>query len=287
MLIAACVKWIDLRPEVDHLTGEVTTDPRTHGASPADEAAVETALRIAAAWGGEVVVVGAGPPAVKPMLLQLAATGGCAVRHLDMPIDVGSHAVGAAIAAATDDCDLVVCGNVSLDRGSGSVPAFVAAGRENAQALGLVAVDWSEPGRLEVHRRLGGGRTEVLRVSTPAVISVEGSVASLRRAPLDAIVRASELGPSDSFRANLKGPIREGGGDASVAADNEVVLGPLQPWRPRARVLSAPTGDDARDRILELTGALVDRTPPRVVEADPAEAAVEIIDQLRAWGYLA
>jgi hypothetical protein len=38
---------------------------------------------------------------------------------------------------------------------------------------------------------------------------------------------------------------------------------------------------------VQLTGALVDRTPPRTLELEPAAAAEAIIDQLREWGYLA
>ena len=59
------------------------------------------------------------------------------------------------------------------------------------------------------------------------------------------------------------------------------------PYRPRARALPAPSPElDVRDRILALTGALVERTPPRTVHADPAEAAELLLEQLRAWGEL-
>jgi hypothetical protein len=52
-------------------------------------------------------------------------------------------------------------------------------------------------------------------------------------------------------------------------------------------VLPAPAQElSARERILTLSGALVDREPPRVVRLDPAAAADELLSQLRAWGYL-
>jgi electron transfer flavoprotein beta subunit len=59
-----------------------------------------------------------------------------------------------------------------------------------------------------------------------------------------------------------------------------------EPLRPRARVMPPPAGDTARDRIVALTGALVDRTPPRTVEGTPEEAADAILEQLRTWGYV-
>ena len=53
-MIAVCVKWVDLRPEIDALTGAVSTDERRFGFSSADEAALELALRIVQARGGDV-----------------------------------------------------------------------------------------------------------------------------------------------------------------------------------------------------------------------------------------
>jgi len=51
-------------------------------------------------------------------------------------------------------------------------------------------------------------------------------------------------------------------------------------------VLPAPPADlSVRERILSLSGALVDREPPRLVRLDPAAAADELLAQLQAWGY--
>ena len=44
-MIAACLKWVDRRPEVDPLDAHVSTDARTAGMSAADAAALEWALR--------------------------------------------------------------------------------------------------------------------------------------------------------------------------------------------------------------------------------------------------
>ena len=95
---------------------------------------------------------------------------------------------------------LVVCGDYSADRGSGTVPAALAALTGLPQALGLVSAVLAEPAadgvdgssspaRIRVQRRLDGARREELLVSPPAVVSVEGSVARLRRAPLVEAVR--------------------------------------------------------------------------------------------------
>ncbi len=62
-LVVVCLCHTDLRPDVDPLTGAVTRDLRGAGIAPAEQAALEHALRIADAWGGAVLAVAAGPPA--------------------------------------------------------------------------------------------------------------------------------------------------------------------------------------------------------------------------------
>ena len=272
MRIAACVKWVDLRPEIDPLTGSVSTDERTAGISAADSAAVEVALGLADAWGAELTVLCAAAAGADRMLRDLLSTGVDAVSRVDVAPDAPSEVVAAALADAVDGVDAVVCGDYSSDRGSGSVPAFLAHHLGAAQALGLVAVDPAEAGHLYVTRRLGGGRSERLELSGRAVISVEGSVAQLRRASLREVLRT----------ADAMVPVT-----GAVAADgHHVEVVGRSPLRPRARALPPPVGDDARDRIVALTGALVDRTPPRTVHATPAEAADLVLAQLREWGAL-
>ena len=59
--IAVCVKWVDLHPEIDPLTGVVTTEPRRSGFSDSDQAALEVGLRLAEGRGGSVVLISVAP----------------------------------------------------------------------------------------------------------------------------------------------------------------------------------------------------------------------------------
>ena len=272
--IAACAKWVDLRPGVDALTGRVSTDERRFGFSAADAAALEVALRLGSEWGAEVDVVVAAPAPAEGAIRSLAAAGASRAIRVDLPSGASSKQVAASLAAATADADVVVCGDYSLDVGSGSVPASIAHRRGAAQALGLISVTPESPGVVRAVRRLDGGRREHLRVRTPAVLSVEGSVATLRRAPL----RSLRAGHAPAVE--VIDPV--GLAVASVRLDR------TEPVRPRARELPGPNGSAAFDRVVELTGALVARTPPRRVDAaDDADAAADaIIEQLAAWGYL-
>ena len=271
LLVAVAQKWVDHRPEVDALTGAVATDPRTSGASPADQAALEWALRAADAWGSDVVVATAGPAAAEVMLRDALAAGATRAVRVELDQRVPSEAVAAALAPVLAGADLVLCGDWSLDRGSGAVPAYLADHLGAAQALGAVDLALDGPaGELRVERRLDGGRRERLAVRSPAVVSVEGRSARLRRAPLDGLLSA-RTAPLDVVPA-LSGPLPQ--------------PVPRSPFRPRARTLPAPADPDARRRILALTGALTERTPPQLLHLEPEEAADRILDQLRAWGYL-
>ncbi|MDY7106140.1 MAG: mycofactocin-associated electron transfer flavoprotein beta subunit [Actinomycetota bacterium] len=275
MRVAACMKWVDTRPEIDALTGAVHGDDRFRGASSADLAALEWAMRIAERTGGSVLAISAGPPAADRLLRDALAAGADQVLRVELGPAEPSRIVAAALAAELTerDVDVVVCGDWSIDRGSGSVPAFVAGELGAAQALGLVALDVAADETMEVERRLDHGRRERLRVRAPAVLSVEGGAAELRRAPLRAVLAAESSAIPSVRPGHLHRPITR--------------VTERGPFRPRARELPPPAADlGPRERILELTGAHLDAEPPRTIAAEPDEAAGLLVDQLRRWGYL-
>ncbi len=283
MRIAVAIKWVDIRPGVDPVTGAVHDDGRSAGASPADQAALEWGLRLAEAWaanardpaatGAEVVAVTAGPVGAEAVLREALAAGATGAVRVDLDDAAPSEAVAAALAAALTLVDLVCCGDWSMDRGSGSVPAYLAAHRGAAQALGLTGLDVSgvARGELGAVRRLDRGRREHLVVPTPAVLSFEGGSARLRRAPLTGVLAARTA----AIVVVRPAPFLPTG----VRVERH------QAYRPRARVRPAPDAASPRDRILAITGAGGDRDPPRLVRAEPEAAAAEILEQLRLWGY--
>jgi electron transfer flavoprotein beta subunit len=283
MLVVAALRWVDTRPRVDSLTGQVHTDTRAGGASEADLCALEHALRLAGKLGGRCVAVTAGPAAAEEMLRQALAAGADEVLRIGSPsatdpaLEDGAETarvLSAGLTARYGQVDLVVCGDHSIDRGTGSTPAHLAERLGAAQALGLLDLDTDVGGiGLRALRRLDGGRRESVAVPLPAVCSVEPTAVRLRRAALPAMLaaRGAEI-PHIAVDAGA-------GGTVGVKA--------VRPYRPRARVLPAPDGADARLRMLELTGALAERPPPRVVvPSTPAQAAEELLGYLREHGYL-
>jgi electron transfer flavoprotein beta subunit len=270
--VVACLKHVALRVRVDPLTGDVSAEPHATGMSDADRAALEWALRLGEHWGRDVVAVTAGPAAAAGVLRTALAAGASRAVRADLPVDAASDSVAAALAAAVPDGEVWLCGDHSLDRGSGSAPAFLAAQVDAAQALGLVYLEPAGDGVLTAERRLDGARRERLRVPAPAVLSVESATARLRRAPLPALVdtRAADIAVTPAPSAVRREP-----------------AGHVRPFRPRARSLPGPDPAlPARERLLVLTGALSERTPPRLVTAGPEEAADELVRFLRDTGYL-
>jgi electron transfer flavoprotein beta subunit len=293
-LIVACLRINDLRPTVDPLDGSVTRDPLGVGLSPADAAALEHALRLADAWDGRVLAVSVGPDSIEAVLRDVAALG---VEVVRVPADHESdghryvtelaedeHALARTIVAAIQPFgapDLVVCGDRSVDRGTGALPAYLAHELGCCQALGLVALAAVGPGTLMVERRLDGGWRERLRVHLPAVCSVEGAGLRLRRASLAGALAV------DNVATAIDRSLGVARAAANAGPPGPMHIGATRPFTPRTRALPAPEGDDPRLRLLALTGALVAHEPPVVVHpADAAEAADVLLAFLARHDYV-
>jgi electron transfer flavoprotein beta subunit len=286
-VIVAAMGWSWRETEVDPLTGAVTADLRDCGPSRSELAALEYALRLGERWDARVIAATVGFCEADAMLRDALAVGAAEALRVEpaagsmspKPATLvgGRPAFAAALAAAL--CrrygvpDLVLCGDRAADLGTGSFPAFLAAALDTAQVLGVVWLEPEADGALRVHRRLDGGRREVLRVRLPAVVSVEAAGVSLRRAGL----------PATLATRHATIPVAHAPG--TTAAQRIRVLG-AHAYRPRPRELAGPSGS-ALHRTLELTGALVERTPPTVRgPLSPEQAADELLGYLRRHGYL-
>ena len=285
-VIVAALSWSWRETEVDPLTGAVRANLRDRGPNASELAALEYALRLGEKWDAQVVAATVAPVEADEMLRDALAVGAAQALRVEparwmarpRPAGLvgGEQQSAAALAAALRQDygvpDLVLCGDLAADRATGSFPAFLAASLGAAQALGCVRLEPVDGRSLKVYRRLDGGRREVLIVRPPAVVSIEAAGVRLRRAGL----------PATLATANI--PITVASTPAA-AARRIRVLG-AHPYRPRPRELPEPTGTALR-RTLELTGALVERTPPTVVgPLPPDQAASELLAYLRRCGYL-
>jgi electron transfer flavoprotein beta subunit len=286
-VIVAALSWSWRETEVDPLTGAVRANLRDRGPNPSELAALEHALRLAERWDARVIAASVAPAEADEMLRGALAAGAAQAlrvepaRWMARPRPAGLVGGEQQSAIALADAlrrhygvpDLVLCGDLATDRATGSFPAFLAASLGAAQALGCVRLEPVDGRALRVHRRLDGGRREVLLVRPPAVVSVEAAGVRLRRAGLPATL------------AGENAAITVASTPPAAAARRIRIIG-AHPHRPRPRELPVPTGSALR-RTLELTGALVQRTPPTVIgPLPPDQAASELLAYLRRCGYL-
>src|SRR6266700_7696037 len=244
-VLVAAREWSWLDADVDPLSGAVSANPRDRGPGRPDLAALEHALRLAERWDAQVVAATVGPGEADVILRDALAAGAAEALRVEpasrtpgprpaLLVGSGQDAAAALAAALIRRYgvpDLVLCGDRSADRGTGSFPAFLAAALAAAQVLGVVRMEPEDDGVLRVHRRLDGGRREVLQVRPPTVVSVEAAGVRLRRAGLPAT-----LASGHAVIPVVRVP-------AVTAGQRIRVLG-AHPYRPRPRELPGPAADE-------------------------------------------
>lgn len=140
-----------------------------------NERAVEAALQLKEAHGGEVTVVSMGPDRATDAIRKALSMGADSAVHLSDEALAGSCAVQTARALAkaissVGEFDLVIAGNEASDGRTGAVPAMV------AEVLGLPALTHAREitvngSSVQVKRETADGVTH-LSAELPAVISV-------------------------------------------------------------------------------------------------------------------
>jgi electron transfer flavoprotein beta subunit len=141
--------------------------------SPHEECAVEEAVRIVEAGGGEVVVLTLGPAEAEEQLRDCMAIG--ADRGIHLKTDAtewDAQATAAAIVAAVsgeEPFDLLLFGNESADAGNYQVGIRVAYALGLPVVTGLKKIEVQD-GKARCERDVGGAR-DVYEVALPAVLT--------------------------------------------------------------------------------------------------------------------
>jgi electron transfer flavoprotein beta subunit len=162
--------------------------------SPHEECAVEEALRIAAAHGGETTVLTLGPAAAAEQLRNAVAMG--IKNAVLLETDGGEFdpaATADAIVAAVRDrgFDLLLFGNESADSGGYQVPVRVAAALDLPVVTGVKGIGIAD-GVLTARREASGG-WETFEVPLPAVVSVKEGINLPRYPSLPGQIRAKKM----------------------------------------------------------------------------------------------
>jgi electron transfer flavoprotein beta subunit len=171
--IAVLVKQVpDMNAiRVDRARGTIVPSPQLVMSSY-DQYAVEAALRLREASGGEVIAVTAGPPSARDAVTRALTMGADRGIHVELPDVNATDTLGIARvladAVAPLECDLVIAGQTSDDLEAGQVGAQAAAllGMPVISNVVEVSVDGRE---LTARRDMEDGH-QTVRTSLPALL---------------------------------------------------------------------------------------------------------------------
>jgi electron transfer flavoprotein beta subunit len=184
--ILVCVKRVPATGGTIVLTADQQSiDTRYLGftISPHEECAVEEAVRLVEAHGGQVTVLTLGPPEAAEQLRDAMAIGAERAILLETDgTDWDPMATSAAIVeaihadeAAAEPFDLLLFGNEAADTGDYQVPVRVAAAIGLPCVNGVKGLDISD-GTATARREAAGGGWEVYELPLPAVIAVKEGI---------------------------------------------------------------------------------------------------------------
>jgi electron transfer flavoprotein beta subunit len=174
--------------------GEVDVSSLEFDVNEWDRFAVEAALELRDDNEGEVVVISVGGDEVEDGLLTALAMGadrGIQVEVEDEAKKLDAITVAKVIAKAieSESADLVLCGTQSSDGASAATGTALAALLGLPRVAVVRSIDYAG-GELTVRRELEGGLLEQVKVSTPALLTVQTGINEPRYATLRGIRQA-------------------------------------------------------------------------------------------------
>jgi electron transfer flavoprotein beta subunit len=248
MKIVVCVKQVpDTETRVriaEGGKGIVETDVNWV-VSPFDEFAIEEALRVKEARGGEVVLVGLGPDRAATALRNGLAMGADSAVHLRDPLFESADTLGVARALAAAirplSPDLVLTGHQGVGGDHGQVPGLLAELLDLPQVTVAVRVEVQD-GKAVVEREVEGAR-EVWETTLPAVISAQKGLNEPRYASLKGIMAAKKK------PLEVKDAAALGLGPDDLRPRTEVVSMELPPPRPPVKMIEGDAATQARELL--------------------------------------
>lgn len=218
-----------------------------------DEYALESALKLTEAHGGEVHLLsmaGAAAPETMRKALAMGAASGTLVTDETLG---GSDTVSTARVLADAlrglEYDLVLAGADTSDGGAGVVPAGVAA------LLGLPYLSYAariapnpDSRTVRVHRITPAGY-DVLEAPMPALIVATQALGEPRYPSLKGIMAARSKTIETKGLADVTGDAVAKGPVGGSAATNEVIAAEAPPPRGKTRVVRGPADEAAREVV--------------------------------------
>lgn len=212
MNILVCIKQILDTAEVrfDADSGCLKREGQPTTINSLDEYAVEEALRLKEAHGGEVTVMTMGPAQAVDTLKHAVAMGSDASIHLCDAAFAGAdtlattYALSRAAAAMDPAPDLIICGAESVDGNTAYVPSALAASLQIPYVTFVTKIEEIGEGKMIVRRLMEQGYERV-ECPTPALISVVKGINEPRISSLKGKMKAKKHQPVTMAAADLPG----------------------------------------------------------------------------------
>jgi len=181
---------------LERATGRINREGVPAIINPVDRNALEVALRIRDRFSGRVTVLTMGPSQAKRALEEALAMDADAAVHLCDAAFAGADTLATAQTLAyglqkLGPFDLVICGEATIDSGTGQVPVQLAELLGLPSITGVEELDLENEQTLQVKKIWERGHIK-LRVRLPAIIAVTGKTNQPRLATVLGIISATQ-----------------------------------------------------------------------------------------------
>jgi electron transfer flavoprotein beta subunit len=209
-----------------------------------DDQAIEEALLVKEASGGEVIVVGFGDPDVELSLHTALAKGADRAVNLTGLGEgwIDSHTRAAALAGWLEgqEVDLVMAGVQAVDDLDGQLPPLLAS-TLGWPHVGVVIGVEGKDNTVVVNQEFGGGKSTRLELQLPGVIGVQAARQPPRYASITRIRQAQQAGGIEEVEVSMPG------------ADAGITIRRLfAPEKTGHAEMLTGSPEDVADRILDL-----------------------------------
>ncbi|HNR87473.1 MAG TPA: electron transfer flavoprotein subunit beta/FixA family protein [Spirochaetota bacterium] len=198
MKIVVCVKEVPDMESKFKIIGDSKIDESqiAFKMNDFDQYAVEAALQLKEKFGGEVMIVSAGPERVAKEVRQAFAMGAdWGIQVQDPEVDAGdSFVVASALFGAIKtigDVDLVLTGVQAEDDQAAVTGVMIADMMGVPHCTNVVKLD-VDGKNMKVNRELEGGKNEVIEMAMPAVLSIQSGMNQPRYPTLPGIMKAKK-----------------------------------------------------------------------------------------------
>ncbi|MFF2854788.1 electron transfer flavoprotein subunit beta/FixA family protein [Peribacillus sp. NPDC058002] len=161
--------------------------------NPYDEYAVEEAIKLRDEHGGEVTLITVGPERAENALrtaLAMGADKAVLVNSEDAELD--EYSIGKILASVIKDreYDIILCGNVAVDNGSGQIGPRLAEELNIAQVTSITKLEVGN-GKVNIERDVEGD-VEIIEASLPILVSAQQGLNEPRYPSLPGIMKAKK-----------------------------------------------------------------------------------------------